>query len=93
MQVSFRPYDERFEYEKVKDKGVEKYRMLFPIGMQFLTPGEEYEIGVGQVEDHAYMVGDLEAILAEAADGAEWKSADGSLEIVAGERCRFRVEA
>lgn len=93
VKVSFRPYDEPYDYESVKDKGIDKYRMLWPIGMQFLKPGEEYEVGVGQVQNHAYMIGDLEEIVAEAAGGAEWKSAEGSLEIIAGEKCRFRVEA
>jgi hypothetical protein len=93
VQVSFRPYNEPYDYQKFKDKGIERYRMLFPIGMQFLKPGEEYEIGGLQVQNHAYMIGDLEEIVAEATDGVEWKSAEGSLEIVAGERCRFRVEA
>ena len=84
MQVSFRPYDKPYDYESARDKGVQKYRILLPIGMQFLKPGKEYEIGVGQVENYAYMVGDLEEIEAEAAGGAEWKPAKGNLNVVCG---------
>ena len=91
--VSFRPYDEPFDYEKMKDRGIDKYQYIWPVGMHFLKPGEEYEIGVGQVQNHVYMVGDLEEIVAEAEGGAEWKPAEGSVEIIAGEKCRFRVEA
>lgn len=39
------------------------------------------------------MVGGLEVIVAEAADGSGWKPAEETLEVVAGEKCRFRVEA
>ena len=92
VRVSFRPYDEPYDYEKSKDKGVEKYRMMFPVGMQFLKPGEEYEIGIGQVQPHQFMVGDLNAIVTEA-DGAVWKPNEETAAVVAGEKCRFRVEA
>ena len=93
VQVSFRPYEEPYDYERVKDKGINKYRMVWPIGMQFLKLGEEYEVGVGQVQSHAYIIGDLEETVAESAGGAEWKPAEGSLEIIAVQKCRFRVEA
>ena len=93
VRVSFRPYGEPYDYEKLKDKGAERYRMIFPIGMQFLKIEEEYKIGVGQVLNHAYMLGDLEGIVAETAEGSEWNPAEGTLDIVAGEKCRFCVEA
>ena len=93
VQVSFRPYGEPYDYEKFKAQGVDRYRMLMPIGMQFLQPGEEYEIGFEKVQHQAYMVGDLKEILAQSEDGSEWKPADRVLEVVAGQRCRFRVEA
>jgi len=93
VKASFRPYDEPYDYEKFKDKGIERYRFLFPIGMQFLKPGEEYEIGFGPIENHAYMDGDLEEIIAEVKEGSEWSPAEGTLEISVGEKCRFRVEA
>jgi hypothetical protein len=63
--------------------------MMFPIGMQFLKAGEEYEMGVGEVRDQAYMIGDLERTVAGAKDGSKWKPANGVLEVVAGKRCRF----
>lgn len=93
VQVSFRPHDEPYDYEKMKGRGIDKYRMILPVGMQFLKSGEDYEIGVGQVQNHVYMIGDLEEIVAEAGGGAEWKPAEGSLEIIAGEKCTFRVES
>lgn len=67
--------------------------MLFPIGMQFLKAGEEYEIGVQQVQTEAYMIGDLEKIMSVEEEGSEWKPARRALEVIAGEVCRFRVEA
>lgn len=93
VRVSFRPHDEPYDYEKLKDKGMERYRMLFPIGMQFLKAGEEYEIGVQQVQPEGYMIGDLEEIMSEDGEGSVWKQADGVLEVIPGEGCRFRVEA
>ena len=39
--------NEPYDYDKMKDRSsIEKYKMLFPIRMQFLTVGECYEIGV-----------------------------------------------
>lgn len=94
VPVDVRPHNEPYDYGKLKDeKGADRYRFIFPIGMQFLKPGEEYEIGIGPVQHHAYMIGDLDEMVAEGTDGSEWRPAEGSLEIVAGEKCRFRVEA
>lgn len=68
--------------------------MLFPIGMQFLKPGEEYEIGVQQVQTEGYMIGDLEEIVSEDGEGSVGKPADGGFGNHCGrERWRFRVEA
>lgn len=67
--------------------------MLFPIGMQFLKAGEEYEIGVQQVQTEAYMIGDLEEIMSMEEECLEWEPTGGALEVIVGERCRFRVEA
>ena len=92
VRVSFRPYGERYEYEMFKDRGVERYGMMFPIGMQVSEPGEEYGIGIGEVAEHAYMLGNLEEIVSETAGGGDWKAAEGSLDVVPGMRCRFRVE-
>lgn len=66
VKVSFRPCDEPYDYEKFKDRGIERYRMVFPIGMQFLKPVGEYGIGIGRVETHSYMIGNLKEIVAEA---------------------------
>ncbi len=43
-----------------------------------------YEIGVGEVVDQAYKIGDLERTVAGAEDGSEWKPAGGILEVVVG---------
>ena len=65
VSVSFRPYNEPYEYKKMKDRGVERYKMLFPIGMQFLSVGGCYEIGIQGGYTEAYMPGDLDAIVEE----------------------------
>lgn len=93
VRINFRPHDEPYDYEKLKDEGADRYRFIFPIGMQFLKPREEYDIGIGPVQHHMYMMGDLDDVVAEAAAGSEWKPAEGSLEIVAGDKCKFHVEA
>lgn len=93
VSVSFRPYDEPYEYEKMKDRGGARYKMLFPIGMQFLTVGECYEIGIQENCTEAYMLGDLDEIVGEG-KSLEWAPAAGDLvEVVPGEKCRFRVTA
>lgn len=92
VSVSFRPYDEPYEYEKMKDCGVERWKMLFPIGMQFLRVGECYEIGVQGGCKEAYLLGDLDEIVGEG-KSLEWTPAGDLVEVVPGERCRFRVTA
>ena len=72
VPVSFRPHNESYDYEKFKDSGIARYRMLFPIGMQFLKLGETYDIGIYQVQPQEYMIGDLDAVIAEE-ERAEWK--------------------
>ena len=42
----------------MKDRGVERYKILFPIGMQVLRVEECYEIGVQGGYKEAYMLGD-----------------------------------
>ncbi len=54
---------------------------MFSIGMQFLKAGEEYELGVGEVQ------GDLERTVAGAQDGSEGKPAERSF----GSRCGKEV--
>ena len=92
MSVSFRPYDEQYDYDKMKDCGVERYKMLFPIGMQFLTVGQCYEIGVQGGCMGAYMLGDLAEIVGES-KSLDWTPTGDLVEVVPGERCRFRVTA
>ena len=92
VSVSFRPYDEPYEYEKMKDRGVERWKMLFPIRMQFLRVEECYEIGVQGRYTEAYMLGDLDEIVGEG-KSEEWAPAGGLVEVVPGERCRFRATA
>ena len=90
VSVSFRPYNEPYEYKKMKDRGVERYKMLFPIGMQFLSVGGCYEIGIQGGCTEAYMLGDLDAIVGEG-KSEEWAPAGDLVEVVPGEKCRFRV--
>lgn len=45
VTVSFRPHKEPYDYNKMEGGGIERYKMLFPIGMQFRTVGEDYEVG------------------------------------------------
>ena len=93
LGVSFRPYDEPYDFEKMNGKGVERYKMMFPIGMQFSKAGEEDGIGVEQVQTEGYMLGDLKEIMGEEGEGSVWEPADGALQVISGERCTFRVEA
>ena len=93
VKVNFRPHDEPYDYEKMKNEGIDRYRFIFPIGMQFLKPGEEYEISLGAVEGQEYMIGDLEDVIGGDGSEGEWKAAEGSAEVVVGEGCRSRVEA
>lgn len=63
------------------------------IGMQWLKEGEEYEMGIQPAGiTEGFMRGDLSEILEREEDGAAWRD-DGAFEVVAGEKCRFRVEA
>ena len=66
--------------------------MLFPMGIQFLNVGECYEIGLQRGCKEAYMLEDLDEIVGEG-KSAEWKPAGELVEVVPGERCRFRVTA
>ena len=90
VSVSFRPYNEPYEYEKMKDRGVERYKMLFPIGMQFLSVGGCYKISIQGGCTEAYMLGDLDAIVGEGKN-KEWAPAGDLVEVVPGKKCRFRV--
>ena len=90
--VSFRPYGEPYSYDKMKDHGVERYKMLFPIGMQFLTVGECYEIGIQGGCTEAYMLGDMDDIIGKG-KSLEWAPAGDLVEVVPGEKCQFRVTA
>jgi len=91
--VSFRPYSEGYDYEKMKDQGAERYKMLFPLGMQFLKPEEVYEIGVQDGYTESYMLGDLDQLAGENDERVTWTPADASAEVIPGEKCRFRVIA
>lgn len=94
VRVSFRPYSELYDSAKVKNvQGAERYKMLFPLGMQFLKPGEVDEIGVQEGYSETYMVGDLDQLVGEMDQSVTWMPADGSAEVIPGERCRFRVIA
>ena len=77
---------------RLKNRGVERYKMLFPIGMQFLSVGGRYEIGVQGGCKEVYMLGDLDEIVGEG-KSVEWKPAGGLVGVVPGEKCRFRVTA
>jgi len=93
VRVSFRPYGERYDYAKMKDRGVERYKMLFPLGMQFLTPDEVCEIGIQEGYTEEYMVGDFDQVMGEKGESMAWTPADNSAEVIVGEKCRFRVVA
>lgn len=67
--------------------------MLFPIGMQFLTVGEEYEIGLQSGYRERYMLGDLDEVVRQEGGSLEWTPAVESMKVVPGETCRFRVQA
>lgn len=92
VSVSFRPYNEPYDYNKMKDGGIERYKMLFPIGMQFLTVGECYEIGIQGGCTEEYMLGDMNDIVGEG-KSLEWAPAGDLVEVVPGEQCQFRVTA
>ncbi|KAL8740835.1 MAG: hypothetical protein Q9190_006501 [Brigantiaea leucoxantha] len=90
MTVSFRPYDQPYDYERMKDNIVERYKMCFPIGMQFLKVGGVYEFGIQGGCKENYMLGDLDDII-ENRKSAEWAAAHDLAEFVPGEKCHFRV--
>ncbi len=92
VSVSFRPYNEPYDYEQMKDAGIERYKMLFPIGMQFLAVGECYEIGIQGGCTEEYMLGDMDDIVGEG-KSLEWAPAGDLVEVVPGEKCQFRVTA
>ena len=73
----------------MKDRGVERYKILFPIGMQFLTVGQCYEVFVQAGCREVYMLGDLDEIVGEG-ESVDWAPAGDSVEV---ERCQFRVIA
>ncbi len=54
--------------------------------------GEEYEMGIQDGVEEGFTRGDLDGIPEREGDGADWKR-DGAFEVIAGKRCRFRVEA
>ena len=83
VTVSFRPYKEPYDYNKMKGGGTERCKMLFPIGMQFLT--------VGEVGIQGYMLGDMDDVVGEEGKSVEWTSAGDLVETVPEEKCRFRV--
>jgi hypothetical protein len=61
----------------MKDRGVERHKMLFPIGMQFLTIGEVYEIGIQGGCTEKYMLGDMDEIVGEEGKSVEWTPTGG----------------
>ena len=78
----------------MKDEGLEaRMKMVLKFGMQWLKPGEVYELSVENELHEKYMRGDLNAIVSGEDGGSDWTSADDAFEVVAGEKCRFRVEA
>ena len=93
VTVSFRPYKEPYNYKQMKDGGIERYKMLFPIGMQFLTVGELYEIGIQGGCTEQYMLGDMDDIVGEEGKSVEWAPTGDLVEVVPGEKCQFRVTA
>ena len=92
VTVSFRPYKEPYDYEKMKDGGIDRYKMLFPIGMQFLSVGECYEIGIQGGCTEEYMLGNMDDIVGEG-KSVEWTPAGDLMKVVPGEKCQFRVTA
>lgn len=85
--------NEPYDYDKMKDRSsIEKYKMLFPIRMQFLTVGECYEIGVQGGCTEAYMLGDMDDVVGNG-ESLEWALAGDLAEAVPGEKYRFRVTA
>ena len=93
VTVSFRPHDEQYDYDKTKDRGMERYKMLFPIGMQFLTVGEVYEFGVQSGCTEQYMLGDMDDIFGAEGKKTEWAPARDVVEVIPGEKCQFHVTA
>lgn len=91
VTVSFRPYNEPYDYDKMKEGGIERYKMFFPIGMQFLTVGEVYEVGIQAGCTEEYMLGDIDDIVGEDGKSGEWTPAGDLLEVVPGEKCQFHV--
>ena len=85
VSVSFWPYDEPYEYEKMNDCGVERYKILFPIRMQFLSVRGCYKIGIQGDCTEAYMLGDLDVIVREG-KSEEWAPAGDLVEVVRGEK-------
>ena len=67
--------------------------MLFPIGMQFLTVGGMYEIGIQGGCTEEYMLGDMDDIAGEKGKSVEWTPAGDLMEVVPGEKCQFHVTA
>lgn len=93
VTASFRPYNEPYNYDQMKDSGIERYNMLFPIGMQFLTVGGMYEIGIQGGCTEEYMLGDMDDIVGEKGKSVEWTPAGDLMEVVPGEVCQFHVTA
>ena len=93
MTVSFRPYNKPYYYEQMKDGGIERYQMLFPIGMQFLIVGEVYELGFQGGCTEEYMLGDMDDVVGEKGKSVEWTPAGDLVEVVPGEKCQFHVTA
>ena len=59
--------------------------MLFPIGMQFLTVGEVYEVGLQKGCTEEYMLGDMDDVVGEG-KSVEWTPAASEVEVVPGEQ-------
>lgn len=93
VTVSFRPYNKPYDYDQMKDGGIERYKMLFPIGMQFLIVGEVYELGIQGGCTEEYMLGDMDDIVGEKGKSVEWTPAGDLVEVVPGEKCQFHVTA
>ena len=93
-QISFRPKKKPSNYEELKHDDYERFSMIFPPGMQFLKPGDEYELRIEEpVQPLQCIIGELKSILSAAEDGAEWKFMETTAEVVVGPRCKFRVES
>ena len=63
VTVSFRPYNQPYDYERMKDDTMGRYKKLFPIGIQFLRVGAMYEFGVPSDCTENYMLGELDEII------------------------------